>query len=424
MPFKKYQRYAVAIVPVILLGFIFFYFSDILTYIFLAWIISMVGAPINNRLRSLIGSVGASLVTLITFAVLGFIILYAFIPPIVQQTRKLANIDYERMIQSLEDPIDDWNKWLIKRGILLEETSSDKDTVAEDAPSMEIPYVKVFQLDSILRDRDSLHTSINIVVNLPSNNTQNPIDQNTESISGGDSFFDQLRNNLIHILDPSKISMIFSSLVGALGNIIITFFSVFFIAFFFLKEQGLFTRIVQSLVPNNNEAQWTHALDESAHLLMRYFTGVLIQITLITIGVSLALKFMGFENALLIGFFAALMNVIPYVGPILGASFGMLITLSSNLDAQFYSELLPMLGWIALVFGIMQLIDNFILQPNIFSKSVKAHPLEIFIIVLVGAKIGGILGMVVAIPVYTIIRVLAKVFFSEFKVVKKITKSL
>jgi len=73
---------------------------------------------------------------------------------------------------------------------------------------------------------------------------------------------------------------------------------------------------------------------------------------------------------------------------------------------------------------VMQLLDNFILQPNIFSKSVKAHPLEIFIVVLMGAKIGGIIGMVVAIPIYTVLRVLAKVFLSEFKVVQSITKGI
>ena len=73
---------------------------------------------------------------------------------------------------------------------------------------------------------------------------------------------------------------------------------------------------------------------------------------------------------------------------------------------------------------VMQLLDNFILQPNIFSKSVNAHPLEIFIVVLMGAKIGGIIGMVVAIPIYTVLRVLAKVFLSEFKVVQSITKGI
>jgi len=72
----------------------------------------------------------------------------------------------------------------------------------------------------------------------------------------------------------------------------------------------------------------------------------------------------------------------------------------------------------------MQLLDNFVLQPTIYGKSVKAHPLEIFIVVLIGAKLGGILGMVLAIPMYTILRVLGKVFFSEFKIVQRITSTI
>ena len=73
---------------------------------------------------------------------------------------------------------------------------------------------------------------------------------------------------------------------------------------------------------------------------------------------------------------------------------------------------------------VFQMLDNFLLQPNIFSKSVKAHPLEIFIVVLMGAKIGGVAGMVLAIPAYTVLRVLLKVFFSEFEVVKRLTSSI
>ncbi len=77
-----------------------------------------------------------------------------------------------------------------------------------------------------------------------------------------------------------------------------------------------------------------------------------------------------------------------------------------------------------IVFAIIQLIDNIILQPNIFSKSVKAHPLEIFIVVLIAGKLGGILGMVLAIPVYTVLRVVGKVFLKEFKVIQNLTKNM
>jgi len=155
-------------------------------------------------------------------------------------------------------------------------------------------------------------------------------------------------------------------------------------------------------------------------MLIRYFIGVLAQVTIITIFVTIALSILGVKNALLIGFFAALMNIIPYVGPIIGAIFAAVITISSNIGMPFYSvagvdqpTLMVLLIKVFIVFGIMQMLDNFILQPNIFSKSVKAHPLEIFIVVLAGANIGGIAGMVLAIPAYTVVRVIAKVFLSS-----------
>jgi len=125
------------------------------------------------------------------------------------------------------------------------------------------------------------------------------------------------------------------------------------------------------------------------------------------------------------------MNIIPYVGPIIGAVFAAVITISSNIGMPFYPiegmdqpSLMYLLIKVFVAFGVMQLLDNFILQPNIFSKSVKAHPLEIFIVVLAGANIGGIAGMVLAIPAYTVVRVVAKVFLSEFKVVQSLTKGL
>ena len=127
------------------------------------------------------------------------------------------------------------------------------------------------------------------------------------------------------------------------------------------------------------------------------------------------------KNALLIGFFAGVINVIPYLGPIIGGIFGILITISSNLDVDFYTQMLPLLIRVVIVFGTVQMLDNFVLQPFIFSTSVLAHPLEIFLIILMGAQIGGITGMILAIPAYTVLRVVARVFLSEFKLVQKIT---
>ena len=182
--------------------------------------------------------------------------------------------------------------------------------------------------------------------------------------------------------------------------------------------------MIQSLVPNEYEAKAAHAIDQTSKLLIRYFSGILLQMAIVTLLVSVPLRIMGIDNALLIAFFAAILNVIPYIGPIIGALFGVVITLSSNPSAPFYSEMMPEMIRVLSVFIIMQIIDNFVLQPIIFSKSVKAHPLEIFLVVLIGAKLGGILGMVLAIPLYTVFRVIGKVFLSEFKVIQNLTRNI
>ena len=438
MPLKQYQKYLVYALPILLIGLICYYFFDIVTYIALAWILAMIGAPLHARLRKFIGNSGAAIVTLISFGVVAFALFWIFIPPIVQQARNFTNIDYEAVATSLEEPIKDWEDWLINKGILEDQKAIDSIETVERNEKQK-PYVEVVKVDSILKQgiTDSSHQSIAIVLQINQPKDINS-DEHLKTELLNDSFIDRMKKNALSFINPTRVTNILSTIFGALGNTLIGIMSVFFICFFFLKEQGLFTSMVRSVSPNDQEDKWTHAIDESADLLKRYFIGIVIQIFIITIIVSTSLSILGFKNALLIGFFAALMNVIPYIGPILGASFAIIITIASSLDntgviaeagqtivqGGFYDTLLPKIGILALVFAGMQMFDNFIVQPNIFSKSVKAHPLEIFIIILVGAKLGGVLGMVLAIPLYTILRVLAKVFLSEFKVVQKLTQDI
>jgi predicted PurR-regulated permease PerM len=118
------------------------------------------------------------------------------------------------------------------------------------------------------------------------------------------------------------------------------------------------------------------------------------------------LSILNIKYAASIALFAAVSNLIPYLGPILGASFGIIVGLSTSGSGIFISnEYLVLIFKIIAVFTTVQLTDNLILQPLIFSKSVKAHPLEIFIVIFAGATIAGIPGMIAAIPAYTVIRV-------------------
>ena len=238
------------------------------------------------------------------------------------------------------------------------------------------------------------------------------------------SALDQLVGTVKTVVNPARISNILETVVGTIGTIIVTITSVLFITFFFLKDQTMFAEAITSVAPTNYVSHMRTALDDIRTLLIRYFGGILIQMVAITSIVAGALTIMGVPNALLIGFFAALMNIIPYVGPLIGAAFGVLITFSTHLDMDFYTQIVPLLIKVLLVFPIVQMIDGFILQPYIFSNRVMAHPLEIFIVIWIGADIWGIPGMILAIPTYTVLRVIARTFFNEFRFVQILTENM
>lgn len=233
-----------------------------------------------------------------------------------------------------------------------------------------------------------------------------------------------LKNELTSLFKLADIKIIFNSAIDILGNSLIALFSILFITFFFLKEKDIINNFIINITPKNNIEQIQNALRNVKRLLSRYFIGIILQISIITIIVSIGLSLLGIKNAILIGLFAGIINVIPYIGPLIGASIGVIIGISTNLDLDFYSQMIPLIVKICLVFGIMQLIDNFVIQPIIFSNSVKAHPLEIFLVVISAGTIWGISGMVIAIPFYTFFRVIAKEFLYEFKLIQELTKNI
>lgn len=419
------NKYILAVVPLVLVGGLIYLFSDIVSYVVIAWVLSMIGAPVMKFLKKYLGKNAAAGITLGGFLLFMTLLVWIFIPPLLTQARNLAGVDYNSLVNSLEEPLNDWEQWLEDRGMI--EAHVDLVTETESAPDETDKndlITQVIKLDS--SQYPELQSGQDITLLIQVNNGKQ---SNEKKIVGAEeltdeSFFDRAKHNLYSFLNPKLVPKLLGGLIGTLGNFLVGLMSVLFIAFFFLKEQGLFNSMISAAVPNNFESKTTNAIEQSSNLLIRYFIGVLTQMTIITIFVSALLSILGVKNALLIGFFAALMNVIPYIGPIIGAAFAVMITISSNLDMSFYDGLLPLISKVLAVFMIMQVLDNFFLQPNIFSKSVKAHPLEIFIVVLIGAKLGGIGGMVLAIPMYTILRVLGKVFFSEFKVIKQITRNI
>lgn len=225
-------------------------------------------------------------------------------------------------------------------------------------------------------------------------------------------------------LDATKISSFANGLVSFFGSLMIAFFAISFFTFFFIKDGPAIMEMLLLLVPVQRLKSVRNILHESQLMLRKYFTGVLIDIVFVAAFISIGLSIVGVKNAFIIGVFAGIMNIVPYVGPLIGGAFAIVIGVSSNLTLDFYSGLLPLIEKIVLVFVAMNLTDAFLVQPFIFSKRVKAHPIEIFLVVLVAGTIADIGGMIVAVPLYTIIRIIAKEFLSKYRFVKRLTDEL
>jgi predicted PurR-regulated permease PerM len=233
-----------------------------------------------------------------------------------------------------------------------------------------------------------------------------------------------IEKNILKGLNMGFIPDFLNSFVDVLSTVSIGLFSVLFISFFFLKDSKLFQKGILIFIPNNKESGMINSIEKIKNLLSRYFVGLLLQIFILFVIYTLVLLIVGIENAVVIAFLCALFNIIPYLGPIIGATIMVLLTMTSNLGADFSAVILPKTGWVLLGFSIGQLVDNFFSQPFIFSNSVKSHPLEIFLIIIIAGLLFGVVGMIIAVPGYTAIKVILKEFLTENKIVRSLTRNL
>ncbi|MEO1049193.1 MAG: AI-2E family transporter [Bacteroidota bacterium] len=328
--------------------FLMWYFSNIVLYIVISVVISAILRPLTNYLSSIQlfkVRIPRFLSILVSFATLVFVVslfILLFVPLIAEQTRIVANIDYVGLFERVKTPLDNVEEFLIDYQITDEEKGFIADNIQETITSM--------------------------IANIEFGN-------------------------------------IFNSVISVTGSLFIGALAVTFITFFLLYEMGSMRKRVISFVPNKYFEVSMAAFGKIERLLSNYLIGILLQMLAVFSIASLGLTIVGVKYALTVAVFAALANLIPYLGPILGATFGIIVGLSTRLDLATTQEYFFFSAKIVLIFATVQLIDNLVLQPLIFSKSVKAHPLEIFIIIFAGASLAGIPGMIAAIPAYTILRV-------------------
>jgi predicted PurR-regulated permease PerM len=360
---QNYSRIVITILAALLILFLFWYFRSIVIYIAVAGVLSLLGEPLVNSLNGIkiknykISKSLSAGITLLLLLVIFIGLISAFIPLIFHQAETIMLLDPVIVLNNLMEPL------------------------------MRIEFIAN-------RFHDYLQ-------------------------------YETLRHyiyeKLVLFFDLARLTQILNTIAGLTGDFFIALFSISFIAFFFLKDQSLLSRAILILIPSDYQPKTAQVLKDSKYLLTRYFIGVCIQVLLIISLITLGLTIVGVKNAFLIGFLAGLLNVIPYLGPLIGASFGIIIIVSTGLQFQTLSELTPLILQTSFVFALVQAMDNIIFQPLIYSSSIKAHPLEIFLVIMVAGKVGGIGGIILAIPVYTIIRIIARQFLSKFQAVKNLT---
>ncbi len=256
---------------------------------------------------------------------------------------------------------------------------------------------------------------------------------------------DQLKINMEHLmqqivdnlgiekvppLDVSKMLKaidfpgIINSTVGFIGSFGMGFFSVLFISFFFLKDGSKMLQSILALISRSHIEQSEASIEKTNDLLSRYFVGIILQIGILFVIYTIVLLIFGVQNAFIIAFLCSLLNLIPYIGPVIGFGLMAFLTMTGFIGNDFSTVMLPKTIYVMIGFLIGQLIDNFFSQPLIFSNSVKSSPLEIFLVIIASGTLFGITGMVVAVPAYTVIKVVLKEFFDGNKFVDYLTKNM
>lgn len=247
---------------------------------------------------------------------------------------------------------------------------------------------------------------------------------NTYFSSKGIDIIEELESTIGIASQFKAIPDIFNAFIAALGSLSVGLFSILFISFFFMKDSRLLKKGLLTLMYQKSEKKVSNSLNIIYDLLSRYFIGLIFQISILFVIYTSVLLIFGISNAIVIACLCALLNLIPYIGPIIGAVVIFTLSMNSNIDLDFQTEILPKSLWILFFYGLAQVLDNFVSQPIIFSKATKSHPLEIFLIIVIGGLLFGVIGMITAVPSYTAIKVILKEFLSDNKIVKSLTKDI
>jgi predicted PurR-regulated permease PerM len=234
-------------------------------------------------------------------------------------------------------------------------------------------------------------------------------------IAANEHIGDMLVTQMKSLVGSISVSGLIQNIISFAGATFILVFSVIFLTYFALKDKEFFFKMVRRAIPVSFRDNYDRIVAQTRVQVVRYFAGVLLDMIILGAIIGIACYFAGVPNALLIGVLSGLFDIIPYIGPFIAMGIGLVLSITSLLPTDPTTAELSMLFWkMVIIFIAAKAIDNFILQPVILGKSVQAHPVEIYIVILVAGYVGGITGMIIAVPAYSIFRIVIKEFFGNY----------
>lgn len=181
-----------------------------------------------------------------------------------------------------------------------------------------------------------------------------------------------------------------------------------FVAFFFLKEGRRLTRCLMTLVPNAYFELCLNLMYQANRQIGNYIRGQLLAVLVVSVLAISGLSILGVYYALPLGLLAGLANVIPFLGPLIGIVCSSIVALATGGG-------LAMVAKVVVMFLVIQLIDNVLIQPTMVAKSVELHPLVVLFVVMVGSQLMGIVGMLIAVPLTGIAKVSGQTIYEGVK---------
>ncbi len=200
------------------------------------------------------------------------------------------------------------------------------------------------------------------------------------------------------LFQEQQFTQIVGSVVDVFTDLFYAILVIPFVTFFFLRDSNKIRSKVLRFVPNRYFEATLSIIEKIETSIGRYFRGLLLQCTYVAVVATITLSFTDLNYALVVGIFTGVANSIPYFGPFMGLIAGSLVAIAQTGDFSLIPGLLTAMG-------LTQAVDNILIQPLIFSRAAQRHPLIILFVVLIGAQLAGLVGMLIAIPLTTTVLV-------------------